>query len=158
METEQLSSRRPTQNKLTGTFSFFPLFFSYPVGLLLIYYDFPFCFQGISVHVKVYVCASICASCAFLLALYFSITLFYDILIYFCFIVFSFLDAWLFSNERKQEQMWIWVNGEEKKIWKELGVKATIIRIYCMGKKIYFQLKMEKCKQSVIEKNIKIFI
>ena len=101
METEQLSSRRPTQNKLTGTFSFFPLFFSYPVGLLLIYYDFPFCFQGISVHAKVYVCAS----CAFSLALYFSITLFYDILVYFYFIVFSFLDAFLFSNERKQEQM-----------------------------------------------------
>lgn len=31
------------------------------------------------------------------------------------------LDACLYSNERKKERIWIWVGGEVRKTWEELG-------------------------------------
>lgn len=85
-----------------------------------------------------------------------SLFLYYFVLCYsYFFILFLFfLDACLITNERKQEQIWIGVNGEEKKIWKELGAKATIIRMYCMGENL-FSIKNGKCKQSVTEKTQK---
>lgn len=62
--------------------------------------------------------------CFFFLALRFSVHLLG--LFRFVFILSLFLlllGACLFSNERENEMMWIWVGGEVERIWEVLGDK-----------------------------------
>jgi hypothetical protein len=62
----------------------------------------------VCVCVCVRTCAPVYISCAFSLAGFYSVCLFYPILVcLFCFILFFFVDAYLFSNEGEQEREWI---------------------------------------------------
>lgn len=68
--------------------------------------------------------ATVCVSYAFFSSICLFVMSYFGWSVSFYFLILSsfyFLCAFLYSNEIKKKNMWIWVGGEAGEIWKELG-------------------------------------
>lgn len=49
----------------------------------------------------------------------------------------------------REEQVWIWVEGDVRRV-EELEYKTTVIRLYYIGEKNLFSIKIKDCAHAAI--------